>query len=279
MKDSGVREVGVVEELWRYPVSALGGERLETATLAERGLVGDRAWAVVDASTGEAAAPERAKRWRPATHVKARSIAEDEQIAVPGGPWLGCRDEQARLALTAHFGFAVELRREVGSTEEPHIADGGATLRARRRPRPDDFGARGAPGSVPGVEQDRRTPLPAEHRRCDRRSCRAAVELDWVDRRMRIGDATIRVLGPCARCSFPTLSQRELPRDDRVLRAIAKTFGGSFGVLCEVVTSGDSRDEEHGFSWPDGVAVVLGGYVAFSTSAACRGHAGRRRRG
>lgn len=238
MKDSGVREVGVVEELWRYPVSALAGERLETATLAERGLVGDRAWAVVDASTGEAAAPERAKRWRPATHVKARSIAQDEQIAVPGGPWLGCRDEQARLALTAHLGFAIELRREVGSTEEPHTETVApryerAAVHVLTTSALEALRALCPASSKIDARRFRPNIVVATDEAAD-----AAVELDWVDRRMRIGDATIRVLGPCARCSFPTLSQRELPPDDRVLRAIAKSFGGSFGVLCEVLTSG-----------------------------------------
>ena len=40
--------VGTVQELWRYPVKSMGGERIEQATLGAAGLPGDRGWAVRD---------------------------------------------------------------------------------------------------------------------------------------------------------------------------------------------------------------------------------------
>ena len=51
MATSGV--VGSVAELWRFPVKSMSGERLEQADLTERGLVGDRAYALIDADTGK----------------------------------------------------------------------------------------------------------------------------------------------------------------------------------------------------------------------------------
>jgi uncharacterized protein YcbX len=45
--------VGAVKALWRFPVKSMGGERVEAAELTERGLVGDRAYALVDAETGK----------------------------------------------------------------------------------------------------------------------------------------------------------------------------------------------------------------------------------
>jgi uncharacterized protein YcbX len=45
--------VGVVAELWRFPVKSMRGERLERAELTEHGLVGDRAYALIDAETGK----------------------------------------------------------------------------------------------------------------------------------------------------------------------------------------------------------------------------------
>jgi uncharacterized protein YcbX len=41
-----------VGELWRYPVKSRMGERVEQMTLAERGVVGDRAWATRDEVRG-----------------------------------------------------------------------------------------------------------------------------------------------------------------------------------------------------------------------------------
>ena len=45
--------VGVVSDLWRYPVASMSGERLRRAFIGPLGLVGDRQCAVVDATTGK----------------------------------------------------------------------------------------------------------------------------------------------------------------------------------------------------------------------------------
>ncbi|MEU9079215.1 MOSC N-terminal beta barrel domain-containing protein [Kitasatospora sp. NPDC048538] len=40
--------IGVIERLWRYPVKSTGGERLDSVEVDERGLAGDRLYAVRD---------------------------------------------------------------------------------------------------------------------------------------------------------------------------------------------------------------------------------------
>lgn len=42
-----------VVSLWRHPVKSMMGEELRTADLTERGLLSDRAYALVDSATGE----------------------------------------------------------------------------------------------------------------------------------------------------------------------------------------------------------------------------------
>src|SRR3989304_1203394 len=44
--------VGVVAQLWRYPVKSMLGERLEAAEVTARGLAGDRAYALLDVESG-----------------------------------------------------------------------------------------------------------------------------------------------------------------------------------------------------------------------------------
>jgi uncharacterized protein YcbX len=51
---------GSVVGLWRYPVKSMMGEEVNAAEVTERGLVGDRRFAVVDAETGKS----RARRIR-----------------------------------------------------------------------------------------------------------------------------------------------------------------------------------------------------------------------
>jgi uncharacterized protein YcbX len=45
--------VGSVVALWRYPVKSMMGEELDATEITDRGLLGDRRFAVVDRSTGK----------------------------------------------------------------------------------------------------------------------------------------------------------------------------------------------------------------------------------
>src|SRR3954447_2244029 len=53
----------LLEEIRRYPVKAMGGESLESVTVDGRGLVGDRAYAVVDGD-GKLATGKHSRRFR-----------------------------------------------------------------------------------------------------------------------------------------------------------------------------------------------------------------------
>src|SRR5687767_13953596 len=44
--------VGRIQEMWRYPVKSMAGERLERSADDEVGLPGDRSWAVRDEKRG-----------------------------------------------------------------------------------------------------------------------------------------------------------------------------------------------------------------------------------
>ncbi len=54
---------GSVVALWRYPVKSMMGEELNAAEVTERGVVGDRQFAVVDASTGKVAGAKNPRKW------------------------------------------------------------------------------------------------------------------------------------------------------------------------------------------------------------------------
>src|SRR5260370_39803523 len=45
--------VGSVATLWRFPVKSMGGEELSEAEVTERGVVGDRVYALIDKDTGK----------------------------------------------------------------------------------------------------------------------------------------------------------------------------------------------------------------------------------
>jgi uncharacterized protein YcbX len=58
---------GSVTGLWRYPVKSMLGEELNAAEVTERGLVGDRQFAVIDRETGKVAGAARRTRASGAT--------------------------------------------------------------------------------------------------------------------------------------------------------------------------------------------------------------------
>jgi uncharacterized protein YcbX len=46
-------QVGTIKEIWRYPVKGMAGEALESCALTEKGLSGDRIWALRDTARKE----------------------------------------------------------------------------------------------------------------------------------------------------------------------------------------------------------------------------------
>src|SRR5438034_9806945 len=56
-------QAGSVVALWRYPVKSMMGEELNATEVTQRGLLGDRAYALVDAETGKVASAKNPRRW------------------------------------------------------------------------------------------------------------------------------------------------------------------------------------------------------------------------
>ena len=53
--------VGSVARLWRFPVKSMGGERLQEVAVTERGVLGDRAYGLIDTGTGRVASAKSVK--------------------------------------------------------------------------------------------------------------------------------------------------------------------------------------------------------------------------
>jgi hypothetical protein len=52
-----------VVSIWRYPVKSMMGEELNACDITSKGLLGDRAYAVVDTSTGKLANAKNPLKW------------------------------------------------------------------------------------------------------------------------------------------------------------------------------------------------------------------------
>src|SRR5258705_13019732 len=63
MSNVAQTELGSLVSLWRYPVKSMMGEELNASEITERGLLGDRAYALVDNSDGRVATAKNPRKW------------------------------------------------------------------------------------------------------------------------------------------------------------------------------------------------------------------------
>ena len=85
--------LGSIVSLWRYPVKSMMGEELNAAEVTKGGLLGDRAYALIDTSDGKVASAKNPRKWpqlfdfraaltdAPATGVKLPPV----RITLPDG--------------------------------------------------------------------------------------------------------------------------------------------------------------------------------------------------
>ena len=57
------KAIGSVVSIWRYPVKSMLGEELNSSYVTERGLVGDRAYALIDKETGKVVNAKNPRKW------------------------------------------------------------------------------------------------------------------------------------------------------------------------------------------------------------------------
>lgn len=111
--------VGAVAELWRFPVKSMTGEQLQEIAVTERGVVGDRAYALIDTDTGRAVSAKSAKLFPDILDCKAKFVeppqsdgnAPPVQISLPDGTILRSDSAGVDRALSMYFKRNVALRR------------------------------------------------------------------------------------------------------------------------------------------------------------------------
>ncbi len=255
--------------LWRYPVKSMLGEELNSAELTERGLVGDRQFAVVDAETGKVAGAKNPRKWGNffdfrAAYVeppKAGSKLPVVRLTLPDGTVVS--SEQPELARI----LSEALGREVRFAAAP--GNGASTGATAEEYWPDmeglDYRDTVTDWELPAgtffdlavvhllttATLDRLRALYPDGRfevRRFRPNVVVAgdeggfVENDWIGHTLAVGDEVrLRVTGPCPRCVMTTLQQSDLPKDPGILRTAAQHNQANVGVYADVIRSGTIR--------------------------------------
>src|SRR5262245_13752430 len=111
--------VGSVAGLWSFPVKSMTGERLQEVDVTERGVLGDRAYALIDKDTGRVVSAKSVKLFPnlldcTAAFVEPPRRNEDMppvQITFPDGTSVRSDSEAANRVLSAYFKRNVRLGR------------------------------------------------------------------------------------------------------------------------------------------------------------------------
>lgn len=197
-----------VEQLWRYPVKTLAGERLETAELTANGIPGDR---IVHVRGPEGVRTSRRQHHLLGLHG---TLDPSGRPLVDGHAW----DSPEALALVrAGAGDDAELVAFDGLARFDIlpllVATDGAVAefgRDVRRLRPNIV--------IGGVE--------------------GLAERQWEGAELHIGEAVIWLDSLRARCPMTTVDPDTLERDPEVLKDIGRRFRGRIALNADVLRPG-----------------------------------------
>lgn len=247
--------VGSISSIWRHPVKSMAGEAIGATHVTMRGVVGDRAFALVDTQTNRAAV---VRTWGSQLLSYAARFTQEPasdaapppvQITAPDGSLISGSDIETKLA--AAFNRPLKLLEQAPEgllVEFPAGTLGGALADLTEAP----LAGSAAPGTffdlaplhlvtTATLEQLQKavpqTPIDARRFRPNFvvQTDEPLAENGWAGHAIAIGDqVVIKVTMPCPRCVNVTAGQPGLPKDSGLLRTIAKLNTqdlGDFGTL------------------------------------------------
>ena len=263
---------GTVVSIWRYPVKSMLGEDLNSSYVTERGLVGDRSYALIDQETGKVASAKNPRKWGKLFDFRAAFIEDTPQvvenilppvrITFPDGTHIySDQADDIDHALSSVLGREVRLMRanlEKPSYEEYWPDIEGLAQREKVTDEampPQTFFDIAVIHIFTTSTINRLRELYPEGRFEVRRfrpniviesasseEKKDFIENLWVGKKLMIGeDIVLKVTGPCTRCVMITLPQGDLPKDLGTLRTVAQYNRVTAGVYATVHRGGTIR--------------------------------------
>jgi uncharacterized protein len=262
---------GTVVGLWRYPVKSMQGEELNASEVTERGLVGDRRFALVDTATGKVAGAKNPRKWGNFFDFRAAYVEPPQagsklpavRLTLPDGTAVMSDDPLLAQILSTTLGREVALAQArgeeklSGATAEEYWPDMAGldhrdTVTEWEMPAGTFFDI-SVVHLLTTATIDRLRALYPEGRFEVRRfrpnivvatgpDEQGFAENDWVGHSVAIGDEVrLQITGPCSRCVMITLPQGDLPQDAGILRTAAQHNQVNVGVYADVIAGGTIR--------------------------------------
>jgi uncharacterized protein len=260
-------EIGTVVSLWRYPVKSMMGEELNATEITEWGLLGDRAYALVDSTDAKVASAKNPRKWPNlfdfrATFIEPPRISESlppVRITLPDGTIATSQQSDLNQILSNVLNRKVTFTGPGRSQVEPANAeeywpdieglDYRDTVTDFDLPEGTFFDC-ATVHLLTTATLDRLRELYPTGRFEVRRfrpnivlkpaaGEKTFIENSWIGHTLAIGDEVrLSVTGSCPRCVMITLPQGDVPRDPGILRTVAQHNQANVGVYAAVVRGG-----------------------------------------
>ena len=109
--------LGQIASLWRFPVKSMGGEKVQELEICAHGVVGDRAYALLDAASGKVISAKSSKLFPDLLKCRAEFISPPSRfekmpavaVALPNGDWVRSDQPETNEKLSNFFGRQVTL--------------------------------------------------------------------------------------------------------------------------------------------------------------------------
>ena len=267
-----VQTSGSVVGLRRYPVKSMMGEELNAVEVSEVGLLGDRAYAIVDLADGKIASAKNPRKWPelfcfraafvdpPQSGAKVPSV----RITLPDGAVV--TSDQADISEILSRALSRKVTFDSAMLSRP----GGSIANAEEywldmeglehRDTVTDFALpvgtffdTAVVHLLTTATLDRLRDLYPQGRfEAHRFRPNIVVQTEsgdgdfvenaWIGKVLAIGDTVrLSVTGPCPRCVMTTLPQGDLPKDVGILRAAAQHNQANVGIYASVIRGGKVR--------------------------------------
>jgi uncharacterized protein YcbX len=262
--------VGSITRLQRYPVKSMMGEELRLANITKSGVLGDRAYALVDTETGKIVSAKNPKKWPTMFSFLASYIDFPQtgnelppvRITLPNATVVNSNQADVDSIISNALGRSVRLISQVPQTpnlEEywPDIEelDNRDVVTDEKMPVGTFFDLAiihllttstldGLRNLYPQgrFEVRRFRPNIVVSTNSDQP---AFAENQWIGKTIAIGDnVLLKVTEPCPRCVMTTLAQGDLPKDTDILRTAVQKNNGDVGIYASVVQGGVIRCDD-----------------------------------
>ncbi len=217
-------EFGKVESLWRYPVKSLIGESLNSFDINDRGVSGDRVYAVSN-SDGKFGSGKDTRRFRRIDGLFSMSAVTTENgisINFPDGKTLTDNDPSINVLLSQTLGQSVALTKEDNIS---HFDDGAIHILTT--------------ASLSLLHEQ--LPQCGINPRRFRPNIVIAGQLhdqELLGKIVNVGTATLEITHKTERCRMITIDQPGLESRPEILKMVSQNFGLNFGVYARVISIG-----------------------------------------